>query len=80
MINDAGVQELCDRLTASHQAVLASLNSMGSFPLINAPTTLDYGARFSNEESNIFGLVALQAPNAILPIQGWHFSFFQCGL
>jgi hypothetical protein len=38
--------------------------------LITASTTLEYGAQVSHEESNIYGLVTLQAPPAILSSEG----------
>ncbi len=38
--------------------------------MIIPSTALEYGAQISHEESNIYGLVTLQAPPAILPSDG----------
>jgi hypothetical protein len=45
-------------------------NAASSLQLINVSTTLEYGAQVSHEESNIYGLVTLEAPPAILPSEG----------
>ena len=37
--------------------------------MITTSTTLEYGAQESHEESNIYGLVTLKAPPAILPTE-----------
>jgi Mg-chelatase subunit ChlD len=42
--------------------------------LITASTTLEYGAQVSHEESNIYGLVTLQAPPTILPSEAGSLS------
>jgi uncharacterized protein with von Willebrand factor type A (vWA) domain len=38
--------------------------------LITVSTTLEYGAQESHKESNMYGLVTLQAPPSILPLEG----------
>ncbi|CAF4355402.1 unnamed protein product, partial [Rotaria sordida] len=67
LIDEVAVRELCDRLASARQAAVASLNDLDNLPLITASTTLEYGAQFSHEESNIYGLVTLQAPTVLLP-------------
>ncbi|CAF1117911.1 unnamed protein product [Rotaria sordida] len=48
---------------------VASLNDHDNLPLIIASTTLEYGPQFSHEESNIYGLVTIQAPPVFLPTE-----------
>ncbi|CAF5126479.1 unnamed protein product, partial [Rotaria sp. Silwood1] len=45
------------------------MNDTGNIPLITVSTTVEYGAQVSHEESNIYGLVTLQAPTIILPAE-----------
>jgi Mg-chelatase subunit ChlD len=61
------VRALSDRLASARQKANASANVASNLPLITASTTLEYGAQVSHEESNIYGLVTLQAPPAVLP-------------
>ncbi|CAF2933415.1 unnamed protein product [Rotaria sp. Silwood2] len=66
LIDEVAVRELCDRLASARQAAVASLNDPDNLPLITASTTLEYGAQLAHEESNIYGLVTLQAPAVLL--------------
>ncbi|CAF0860364.1 unnamed protein product [Didymodactylos carnosus] len=68
-VDEIAVRALSDRLTSARQAVVASSNTASNLPLITASTTLEYGAQASHEESNIYGLVTLQAPSTILPAE-----------
>ncbi|CAF3979495.1 unnamed protein product [Rotaria sordida] len=69
LIDEVAVRELCDRLASARQAAVVSLNDLDNLPLITASTTLEYGAQFSHEESNIYGFVTLQAPTVLLPAE-----------
>ncbi|CAF3993881.1 unnamed protein product, partial [Rotaria sordida] len=66
-VEEAAVRALFDRLASARQAAIASANTASNLPLITVSTTLEYGAQISHEESNIYGLVTLQASSAILP-------------
>ncbi|CAF2513196.1 unnamed protein product [Rotaria sp. Silwood2] len=66
-VDEAAVLELCDRLASARQTAINSINDTDNIPLITVATTLEYGAQVSHEESNIYGLVTLQAPTIILP-------------
>ncbi|CAF3635952.1 unnamed protein product [Rotaria sp. Silwood1] len=69
LIDEVTVRELSDRLASARQAAIASMNDTGNIPLIIVSTTVEYGAQVSHEESNIYGLVTLQAPTIILPAE-----------
>ncbi|CAF3700286.1 unnamed protein product [Rotaria sordida] len=69
LVDEVAVRELCDRLASARQVAINSINDTGNLPLITATTTLEYGAQVSYEESNIYGLVTLQAPTIILPAE-----------
>ncbi|CAF1038571.1 unnamed protein product [Rotaria sp. Silwood1] len=69
LIDEVAVRELSDRLASARQAAIASMNDTGNIPLIIVSTTVEYGAQVSHEESNIYGLVTLQAPTIILPAE-----------
>ncbi|CAF4577758.1 unnamed protein product [Rotaria sp. Silwood1] len=73
LIDEVAVRELCDRHAVARQAAFASLNNPDNLPLITASTTLEYGARISNEESNIYGLVTLEAATVLLPAEAGSF-------
>lgn len=62
-MDEAAVNAIRDRFSATRQATMASLQAGSNLPTIGVNTTLEYGAQRSNEESHIFGLVTLQAPS-----------------
>ena len=64
------MRDLCDRLASARQIGTTSANEGGNPRLIIASTALEYGAQISHEESNIYGLVTLQAPLSVLPPDG----------
>lgn len=63
------VRELNDRLTSSRQTSSVSNDTADNFAMITASTTLEYGAQYSHEESNIYGLITLQAPNSTSTVE-----------
>ncbi|CAF1112199.1 unnamed protein product [Rotaria sp. Silwood1] len=69
LIDEVAVRELSERLASAHQAAITSINENGNLPLITVSTKLEYGAQVSHEESNIYGLITLQAPTAVLPTE-----------
>lgn len=69
-IDEIAVTNLCDRLASARQNSGATTNEDGNEQLISVSTTLEYGAQISDEESNIYGLVTLQAPLSVLPADG----------
>ncbi len=59
-VDEAAVRALSARLTTA--------NTTGnSRSLITVSTALEYGSQKSHEESNIYGLITLHAPPAIVP-------------
>jgi Mg-chelatase subunit ChlD len=50
----------------ARQTATAAENTANIRPLITASTALEYGGHISHNDSNIYGLVTLQAPAAIL--------------
>ncbi|CAF4163048.1 unnamed protein product, partial [Adineta steineri] len=67
LVDEAVVRTLSDRLASARQTAANVANVIGNLPLITVSTTLEYKAQMSHEESNIYGLVTLQAPPTILP-------------
>ena len=61
------MRALAERFAAARQAASASSSDITDLPTITAETTLEYGARASGEESNIYGLITLQAPPLVQP-------------
>lgn len=65
-VNEAAIQELCNRRNSVRQAATTSLGTtQEDLPKITVSTTLEYGAQPSHKQSNIYGLVTLQAPTII---------------
>lgn len=60
-IDEAAARATSERLVAA----INSLNEADNWPLISTLTTLEYEAQVPHEESNIYGLVTLQAPPAL---------------
>ena len=50
---------------ATRQATIESYEHAHGLPVITATTTFEYAAQPSHQQSNIFGLVTLQAPSVI---------------
>ncbi|CAF4673575.1 unnamed protein product [Rotaria sp. Silwood1] len=69
LIDEVAVQELSDRLASARQTAITSSNNTDNLPLVTVSTTLEYEAQASHEESNIYGLVTLQAPTVIQPVE-----------
>jgi Mg-chelatase subunit ChlD len=69
-VDEATVRALSDRLASARQTAAASANAAANLPPITAFTILEYGAQILHEESNIYGLVTLEAPPSILPSEG----------
>ncbi|CAF3200616.1 unnamed protein product [Rotaria sp. Silwood2] len=69
LIDEVAVRELSDRLASAQQTAITSPNETDNLPLITVSTTLEYEAQVSQEESNIYGLVTLQAPTVIQPVE-----------
>ncbi|CAF4119142.1 unnamed protein product [Rotaria sp. Silwood2] len=61
-IDEATAAAISERFLAARQVAVALLNEANNLPLITAVTTLEYEGQVSHEESNIYGLVTLQAP------------------
>lgn len=59
-IDEEAALALSARITSARQAAVAS--NLTNVSLITAETTLEFGGQLSNEESNIYGLVTIQAP------------------
>lgn len=59
LVDETVLQTLSERFAASQQA---TVNDNENVPLITTVTTLEYGGQPSDQESNIYGLVTLQAP------------------
>ncbi|CAF3178743.1 unnamed protein product [Rotaria socialis] len=64
-VDENVVQAHWDRLSSARQIASTSRNATGNPSLITTSTTFEYRARLSHEESNIFGLVTLQAPDSV---------------
>ncbi|CAF4673112.1 unnamed protein product, partial [Rotaria magnacalcarata] len=64
-VDENVVQDHWDRLSSARQIASASRNATSNPSLITTSTAFEYGARLSHEESNIFGLVTLQAPDSV---------------
>ncbi|CAF3327152.1 unnamed protein product [Rotaria socialis] len=64
-IDETVVRHLFEQFTIARQAAIASLDDTDSLPLINTVTTLEYLAQSAHEESNIYGLITLQAPSIL---------------
>ena len=56
-----------DRLAGARQAAVVAANAENNLPLLVASTTLEYGACVPDKESNIYGLVTVQAPPCFIP-------------
>lgn len=65
-VDENSVAELSNRIAIARQAALSSY-STADIPLITASTTLEYEGQTLDQQSNIYGLVTLRAPSAILP-------------
>ena len=59
-IDEEAARALTARITSARQAAISS--NLTNVSLITAETTLEFGGQLSNEESNIYGLVTIQAP------------------
>lgn len=59
-IDEEAALALSARITSARQAAVAS--NLTNVSLITGETTLEFGGQLSNEESNIYGLVTIQAP------------------
>ncbi|CAF3580432.1 unnamed protein product, partial [Rotaria sp. Silwood2] len=66
-IDETAVRALSDSLASARQTATTAANAASNLSLITVSTTLEYGAQISQEESNIYGLVTLQVPSAIVP-------------
>lgn len=69
-IDETAVRALSDRLASARHNDGTTANADGNRQLITASTALEYGAQISHEESNIYGLVTLQAPLSVVPSDG----------
>jgi len=65
-VDEVSVRELSARVTTAREVAISSYSS-SNIPLITGTTTLEYGGQASDQQSNIYGLVTLKAPPAILP-------------
>ena len=64
-IDETAVLALSDRLASARQSGATGADADSNRRLITASTALEYGAQRSSEESNIYGLVTLQAPPSL---------------
>lgn len=60
-VDEEAARAVSDRITSARQAAISS--NLTNISLITAETTLEFGGQLSNEESNIYGLVTIQAPS-----------------
>jgi len=56
-----------DRFASDRRAAVASTTTISELPSLTTTATLEYGAQVPQEESNIYGLVTLQAPPSFVP-------------
>lgn len=65
LIDEAAATLVRDRVMATRQATIEAFGQTNNLPMITATTTLEYAAQSSQQQSNIFGLVTLEAPTIL---------------
>ncbi|CAF0892477.1 unnamed protein product [Adineta ricciae] len=61
-VDENALRTLSDQISSARQAAAAAMAPMGNRPMITITTALEYSTKAFRPESNIYGMVTLQAP------------------